>query len=174
MIYTWEQYVAFVVRSGYHEWNDEQLIELARVYNMDIWCNPEPVWPMPEQGMPGYCMRQGRKLFVDLYEGRKGHTSRDTLRFVGFEQPLGKGVHFVVEDWESVFDQTCRWLFVGYDRLTRVTRTSYWSMFREPPSDIVRIDASQFKDLMRLRDQYIEKYGAGPTASDLLELMRRV
>lgn len=117
----------------------------------------EEVHPMPPPGMVGRCRSQSIQLMFDL---RKDFKLTDQLRFVGFDQGSGLGVHFVVEDNVSVYDTTCR--FEGRPHTTRVTKETYWTCAERYALDVhlnvIRLTNDQFQvfydlavELQRLR-----------------------
>ena len=79
------------------------------------------ICPMPPPGRKQQCYANSMELMDDL---RKDTRLRDELRFVGFEQAHGYGMHFVVEDAISVYDRTN--MIPEHPRVTRVAKRTFW------------------------------------------------
>lgn len=100
---------------------------------------------MPLPGTPGQGRSQAVKLMFNL---RKDASLRDSLRFVAFDQGNHFGLHFVVEDGHSVYDQSCK--FEGLPNVTRVTKETYevfYTMASDNSKPICRLDNDQFQIL---------------------------
>lgn len=79
------------------------------------------VQPMPPPGPRHECYDNSVNLLHELCKDVRLH---DELRFVGFDQQHGYGVHFVIEDAISVYDRTN--MIPEYPHVTRVTKRSFW------------------------------------------------
>jgi len=101
------------------------------------------VHPMPPPGNPRQCRSQSVKLMLDL---RKKSNLRSELRFVAFGQGC-HGIHFVVEDDKSVYDQTCK--FDGMPHVTRVSKETYAPIYNmaDGGMPVCRLTNDQFQML---------------------------